>query len=243
MANTYYDSQLTATEIEAVLEAINGILTPANNGKVLAISNGKFEARSVQWGGEEAVIQPLSVTQNGTYNPPSGVDGYAPVTVNVSGGSGGSGVLVSPAYQGLSYAYVSRSGRYLYSYPYQSWYLSAFEVQANHKYAIYIGETVGIRRRASFFAGKTIADFMPYITQGSTETAIYTDGIWLAPFTPDVDDTGNALTGRIIYAPQSNGIILYISDFNSGGSPATTPAYCVDMDASGILPSATGEDF
>jgi hypothetical protein len=30
----------------------------------------------------------LSVTQNGTYNPPSGVDGYAPVKVNVSGGGG-----------------------------------------------------------------------------------------------------------------------------------------------------------
>lgn len=51
MANTYYDSELTAEEIEEVLEAINGILTPANNGKVLAINNGKFEARSVQWGG------------------------------------------------------------------------------------------------------------------------------------------------------------------------------------------------
>ena len=90
MANTYYDSQLTAAEIEAVLEAINGILTQANNGKVLAISNGKLEARSVQWGGGGgAVVQPLSVTQNGTYNPPSGVDGYAPVTVNVSGGGGG----------------------------------------------------------------------------------------------------------------------------------------------------------
>ena len=52
MANTYYDSRLTAAEIEAALEAINGILTPANNGKVLAISNGKFEARSVQWGND-----------------------------------------------------------------------------------------------------------------------------------------------------------------------------------------------
>ena len=90
MANTYYDSQLTAAEIEAVLEAIKGILTPANNGKVLAISSGKLEARSVQWGGGGgAVVQPLSVTQNGTYNPPSGVDGYAPVVVNVSGGGGG----------------------------------------------------------------------------------------------------------------------------------------------------------
>ena len=87
MANTYYDSQLTAAEIEAVLEAIKGILNPANNGKVLAINNGKLEARSVQWGGGSAVVQPLSVTQNGTYNPPSGVDGYAPVTVDVSGGA------------------------------------------------------------------------------------------------------------------------------------------------------------
>lgn len=86
MANTYYDSQLTAAEIEAVLEAINGILTPANNGKVLAISNGKFEARSVQWGGGEPTIEPLSVTANGTYTAPSGVDGYSPITVNVSGG-------------------------------------------------------------------------------------------------------------------------------------------------------------
>ena len=94
MANTYYDSQLTAVEIEDVLEAIKDIIIPANNGKVLAINNGKLEARSVQWGGGGgAVVQPLSVTQNGTYNPPSGVDGYAPVTVNVSGGGGGDGFI------------------------------------------------------------------------------------------------------------------------------------------------------
>jgi hypothetical protein len=103
MANTYYDSQLTAAEIEEVLEAINGILTPSNNGKVLAISNGKLEARSVQWGGGTPVVQPLSVTQNGTYNPPSGVDGYAPVTVNVSGG----GSTVSVEYQNYTGSYVA----------------------------------------------------------------------------------------------------------------------------------------
>lgn len=34
-------------------------------------------------------IQSLSVTENGTYTAPSGVDGYSPVTVNVSGGGGG----------------------------------------------------------------------------------------------------------------------------------------------------------
>lgn len=83
MANTYYDSELTAEEIEEVLEAINDILNPANNGKVLAISNGKFEARSVQWGGGEAVLEPLSVTQNGDYTPESGVDGFDEVHVSV----------------------------------------------------------------------------------------------------------------------------------------------------------------
>lgn len=37
-------------------------------------------------GGGSPVIQSLSVTENGTYTAPSGVDGYSPVTVNVSGG-------------------------------------------------------------------------------------------------------------------------------------------------------------
>lgn len=32
---------------------------------------------------EEAVIEPLNVTENGVYNPESGVDGFSPVTVNV----------------------------------------------------------------------------------------------------------------------------------------------------------------
>lgn len=40
-----------------------------------------------QGGGGEAVIQSLDVTENGTYSAPSGVDGYNPVKVNVSGGS------------------------------------------------------------------------------------------------------------------------------------------------------------
>lgn len=87
MANTYYDSRLDDEEIEAALEAISGLIVPANNGKVIAINNGKFEARSVQWGGGEPTIEPLSVTANGTYTAPSGVDGYSPITVNVPGSS------------------------------------------------------------------------------------------------------------------------------------------------------------
>lgn len=39
-----------------------------------------------QGGGGEAVIRTLNVTENGTYRAPSGIDGYNPVSVNVSGG-------------------------------------------------------------------------------------------------------------------------------------------------------------
>ena len=40
--------------------------------------------------GGSASIEALNVTQNGTYTASGGVDGYSPVTVNVSGGSDGS---------------------------------------------------------------------------------------------------------------------------------------------------------
>lgn len=38
---------------------------------------------------ESPVIEEKTITQNGTYNAPAGVDGFNPVIVNVSGGSGG----------------------------------------------------------------------------------------------------------------------------------------------------------
>lgn len=50
---------------------------------------GQIEAALVgKSGGGAAVIEPLSVTANGTYTAPSGTDGYDPVTVNVPQPSG-----------------------------------------------------------------------------------------------------------------------------------------------------------
>ena len=34
----------------------------------------------------DATIEPINITRNGVYDPPSNIDGYAPVTVNVEGG-------------------------------------------------------------------------------------------------------------------------------------------------------------
>lgn len=182
MPNTHYDSQLDAVQIEAALEAIDGVVTPGNNGKVLCIVGGKIAAKSAsEWGGGSptlqsktvtpgasqqivlpdlgydglsdvtvngdtnlvaanikkdveifgvtgsyegsggsAVVQPLNATENGTYNPPSGVDGFAPVTVNVSGGGGGDVEPTLPVeYQEVEYidfdgnSYVTIDSQYI----------------------------------------------------------------------------------------------------------------------------------
>ena len=114
MANTYYDSQLTTAEIESALEAIDGVIVPANNGKVLYIDNGKISAKSVTPGG--ATLESLSVTQNGDYYPGAGVDGYDEVHVSVPNSYSASdegkvvnnGVLVAQT----SHAKVTANGTY-----------------------------------------------------------------------------------------------------------------------------------
>ena len=78
------DYRATSTEFTAVADAIR---TKGGTSAQLTWPNGFVSAvQAIPTG--SGVVQPLSVTQNGTYNPPSGVDGYAPVTVNVSGGGG-----------------------------------------------------------------------------------------------------------------------------------------------------------
>ncbi len=85
MPNTYYDSELTGEQIEAALEAIHGVVTPENNGKVLAIEDGAIVAKSASEWTDTPVLEPLSVTANGDYTPGTGVDGYNSVHVAVPG--------------------------------------------------------------------------------------------------------------------------------------------------------------
>lgn len=63
------------------------IATVDNTTKIL-LTEGKYMESNVVvtdvTSGGSATIEPLSVTANGTYTAPSGVDGYSPVTVNVS---------------------------------------------------------------------------------------------------------------------------------------------------------------
>lgn len=83
MPKTYYDSELTGAQIESALKAIHGVVTPSNNGKVLCIDNGAIAAKSASEWGHGAVLEPLNVTANGDYTPPSGTDGFDEVHVAV----------------------------------------------------------------------------------------------------------------------------------------------------------------
>ena len=79
------DYKVTDTELTSIANAIR---TKGGTQAQLEFPTGFVSAvQAIPTGG--GVIVPLSATQNGVYTPPSGTDGYAPVTVNVSGGGGG----------------------------------------------------------------------------------------------------------------------------------------------------------
>lgn len=88
MPQTYFDSALTGEQIEAALEAVNGIASMTNNGKILYINNGRIDAKSAAEWADVPVLEPVTITQNGTTTPPADVDGFNSVTVNVQGGGG-----------------------------------------------------------------------------------------------------------------------------------------------------------
>jgi len=76
-----------------LLSVAQTIRTKGGTSEPLAWPDGYMSAvEAIQTGGAAPVIEPLEVTENGTYEAPDGVDGYSPVTVNVagSGESGGS---------------------------------------------------------------------------------------------------------------------------------------------------------
>jgi len=76
MADEYIVSKSDMTAVA------NKIRTKGGTSALLSFPQGYMSAIDAISGGG-GVIQPLSVSANGTYSAPSGVDGYSPVNVNV----------------------------------------------------------------------------------------------------------------------------------------------------------------
>ena len=84
MASNYYPSSLTPQEVDAALHAIDSVISPSNNGKILYINNGKIAAKSASeftGGGnmQEKTVTPGASQQ--VVEPDSGYDGLSAVTV------------------------------------------------------------------------------------------------------------------------------------------------------------------
>ena len=102
------DKLVDSTQLDADLTSVaDAIRTKGGTSASLAFPSGFVSAINAIPTGGGSVIQPLSVTANGTYTAPSGVDGYSPVTVNVSGGGGGEAInaLVSQGENSVSVSY------------------------------------------------------------------------------------------------------------------------------------------
>ena len=63
----------------------NAIREKTNTSGTILLTEMPDKIRSIKTGGTttKPVIRSLSITSNGTYNAPTGVDGYNPITVNV----------------------------------------------------------------------------------------------------------------------------------------------------------------
>lgn len=143
---------VNATQLDSDMESLaDSIRAKAGVTEKLAFPAGMKAAVDGIQTGSDPVIQPLSVTANGTYTAPEGVDGYSPVTVNVpSSGGGGSLPSVSPKevnfydYDGtVLYAYTVEDAAALTELPAlpehdglicQGWNWTLDEVKSVYKY-------------------------------------------------------------------------------------------------------------
>lgn len=194
--------------------------TTMKNQVVVAVPNSysASDEGKVVFSGELINQTSKTITNNGTYNTTKNNS----VVVNVSGGSGG---IVNPDFQGLTYMYVNSRGEQIYISSQKNQYLNVFSVIKNHKYVLFTGETISTRRRAGFFEIDESQLEQYYDQYASADTLLFSNGTWIAPSTQGRDDTGNDLQLRSIITVPENGVILY----GTSNDSTIAPAYCIDI--------------
>lgn len=79
---------MTPAEMAAAGEAAADEMTEQTG--IIARIRTALQGKAAGGGDVPAVVEPLTITENGTYTAPDGVDGYSPITVNVPTGGGDS---------------------------------------------------------------------------------------------------------------------------------------------------------
>ena len=178
------------------------------------------------------IVEALSVTENGVYTPEEGVDGFAPVEVEINpvieslevsengvyvapeGVDGYSPVTVeipistpkyeylNPDYSGLGYSYVSTTGAYYGANNYGQM-LSIYEVPAGN-YVVFCGTPVGNRFRCVCFYGKNVEDFMPARDVSMAQALQFNGDLNV---TGETERTGEYLTQRLYFTMAQAGCV------------------------------------
>ena len=96
------------------LSAIGDAIREKNGGTdLLTLDQMPTEISNIQGGG---TVEELTITSNGTYNPPTGIDGYAPVVVNVPQDG-------SPPAEAFN---ISGSCQYRFAYNNWNWFIEKY---------------------------------------------------------------------------------------------------------------------
>lgn len=187
---------------------------------------------------DSAVVQSLSVAENGTYVAPAGIDGYTPVNVNVpppvlqaksitengiympeEGVDGFSSVnvnvpdsLLTPAYCHQVPPYLSSVGDY-YRGNGANCYLTFYDL-APGTYGLFLSPSTlyGRRYRISFFEGKSFAtDFESSLEEVSSSYLLYNATTYISG---DTSLNGPDNATRFIFTISASGVLVCYTGIN-----------------------------
>ena len=186
----------------------NGVYTPQSPSR-------GFSKVTVEVPQTVPVIESLSVTDNGTYEAPEGVDGYSPVSVNVSSAPSPK----EPVNFDVSSGYVAY-GSWTYSTSSGS-YSDVYEVVADHRYFLCLGQQVGNRFRCMF---------------STSNPALATSNVSGTSIGVDQNSPPSNAFNPTVYQPSSNG---FITVGKSNNNTSGIKSYCWDLTELGISPPTT----